>query len=474
MPTFEYKAMTGQGQMIKNKIDYDGSMATLKNQLIAQGLKIVSIKEVKFSLEKLLGKGHKGRMNKKAAIGLTEAVSTQNQMLSESVASVSKAKPKKSWQEMLKGDIDMSEILKKLGPLTALFTRVKVEQVVSFTEMFLLLKRSNFTNIRAINTLYQNTENPALKNILGDMIDGMETGGYIYSTMEYYPKVFPEIYTNLIKVGETTGSLVNSLEQALKYLQDSTRVKKAVKKALVGPLLQSVGLLIGGVLCIIFGLPVMQDMYASYGLTDQIPEATISAANVIYWCGDHWYIVIAVIVAIVIGCKVWVSTPGGSYAWAKFKIKCPVFGQLILRLQIQKFFVAVNINLKNNARLQDAISDCKDVVTNDVLRAAIEAAEANLIVGDSWIEPFENMKEFPPMLQEMLRIGMETNMAEMIDNILRFIDEDIRITIERITKVLPQVSMGFMGIILVGFVIIILKPIMEVYMGSFLFEANGI
>ena len=151
----------------------------------------------------------------------------------------------------------------------------------------------------------------------------------------------------------------------------------------------------------------------------------------------------------------------------------PVFGGLILRLQIQKFFVAVNINLKNNARLQDAIAECKDVVTNDVLRAAIEAAEANLIVGDSWIEPFENMKEFPAMLQEMLRIGMETNMSEMIDNILRFIDEDIRITIEKITKVLPQVSMGFMGIILVGFVIIILKPIMEVYMGSFLFEANG-
>ncbi len=160
--------------------------------------------------------------------------------------------------------------------------------------------------------------------------------------------------------------------------------------------------------------------------------------------------------------------------WDHFKIKMPVFGGLILRLQIQKFFVAVNINLKNNARLQDSIADCKDVVTNYVLKAAIEAAEANLIVGDSWIEPFEHMKEFPRMLQEMLRIGMETNMADMIDNILRFIDEDIRITIEKVTKVLPQVSMGFMGVILIGFVIIILKPIMEVYMGSFLFEANGI
>ena len=77
------------------------------------------------------------------------------------------------------------------------------------------------------------------------------------------------------------------------------------------------------------------------------------------------------------------------------------------------------------------------------------------------------------MIKEMLRIGMETDMQEMIDNILRFINEDIEITIRRITATLPQVSMAIMGVVIIGFVIIILKPIMEVYMGSFLFEANG-
>ena len=471
MPTFEYKAMTKQGRMITNKIDFDGSMSTLRNSLAAEGLKVVSIKEKKFDIEKLFGTKQKSKMNKRAAIGLNEAVLTQDKYFADNVASVKK---KKSIEEILKGDVDFSAIFKKISQTLGVVSRVKIDEVISFTEMFLLLKKSNFTNIRAIQTLYDNAENISMKNILGDMIAGLETGQYIYSTMEYYPKVFPEIYTNLIKVGETTGSLVSSLEQALKYLQDSVKVKRAVRKAMLGPLLQSAALVIGGVLCIIFGLPVMQDMYASYGLTDQIPEETIAAANVVYWCGDHWYIILAVIVALIVAFRVWKSTPGGKFAWDKFKINFPIFGPLILRLQIQKFFVAVNINLKNNARLQDAIAECKQVVTNDVLRAAIEAAEANLIVGDSWIEPFENMKEFPPMLQEMLKIGMETNMAEMIDNILRFIDEDIRITIERITKTLPQVSMAFMGIILIGFVIIILKPIMEVYMGSFLFEASGI
>ncbi|MBR4111251.1 MAG: type II secretion system F family protein [Clostridia bacterium] len=106
--------------------------------------------------------------------------------------------------------------------------------------------------------------------------------------------------------------------------------------------------------------------------------------------------------------------------------------------------------------------------------AALETSQANLAVGGSWIEPFENMSFFPTMTLEMLRIGMETDMTTMIDKILEFLEEDIEITIARITKVLPEVGNIIMGVILVGFVLIILKPIMEVYMGTFLFDAYGV
>ena len=214
-------------------------------------------------------------------------------------------------------------------------------------------------------------------------------------------------------------------------------------------------------------------MYASYGLTDQIPEATMAASDAIHWGINHWYIILGVIIGIVALFIAWKSTSVGRYAWDKFKISMPIFGQLILKLQLQKFFVAVQINLKNNARLQEAIAVSKNVLNNTVVLAAVEAAESNLLVGESWIEPFESTPRFPPMVLEMLRIGMETDMNEMIDNILDFMEEDIQITIEGITKVLPNVSMSFMGIVLIGFVVIILQPIMEVYMGSFLFEANG-
>lgn len=469
MPIFEYKAVDATGKVVKDKIELDGNENDARQKLLSLGLKPMTVKKAVFDLQALIEKARPQQKNKKAAISFGE----NDEVIADEVRKAEANKKKRaSVAPKKKKDILKKEINLNLD-LSA-FDIVKYDDVISFTQMFLLLKKANFTNMRAMTAIYSNNENGAMKRILEDIINGLEAGNYIYSTMEYYKKVFPEIYVNMIKVGELSGSLVNSLEQALKYLEDSKRIKTSVRKALVGPLFQSIALIIGAIVAIIFGIPVLENMYASYGLTDQIPEETMAVSNAINWTIDHWYIVLGVIAGIVALFIAWKSTSTGRYAWDKFKISLPIFGQLILKLQLQKFFVAVQINLKNNARLQDALSVSKNVLSNTVVLAAIEAAESNLIVGDSWIEPFETMPKFPPMLLEMLRIGMETDMNEMITNVLSFMEEDIQITINRITKVLPNVSMALMGVVLIGFVIVVLRPIMDVYMGSFLFESYGI
>ena len=462
MPVYEYKAVTKTGKVIADKMNVEGSEQEVKSKLTEMGLKPISVKKKIFDIEQTIEQIKPKQKNKKAAIALDDDEIKEQNYRSQKLNAQKKKIEINSAKSLLQAEVDLSFL-----------DRATYDDVISFTQMFLLLKKANFTNMRAMTTMYNNAENGAIKRILEDIINGLEAGSYIYSTMEYYNKVFPSIYVSIIKVGELSGSLVNSLEQALKYLEDTKRIKKSVRKALLGPLLQSAALIIGSVIAIIFGVPVMENMYASYGLTDQIPAETMAAADFIDWCLVHWYIILAVIGGIAGLFIAWKKTTGGRYAWDKFKISMPIFGQLILKLQLQKFFVAVQINLQNNTRLQEALSLSKNVLTNTVILAAVEAAEANLLVGESWIEPFETMPKFPPMVLEMLRIGMETDMNEMIDSILKFMEEDIQITIEGITKVLPNVSMSIMGIILVGFVIIILKPIMEVYMGGFLFEANG-
>ncbi len=296
-------------------------------------------------------------------------------------------------------------------------------------------------------------------------------GDFIYTTMEYYSKVFPEIYVSMIKTGELGGTLVDSLEQALRYLDDSLRIKRSVRKAIVGPAFQSALLLIMSVVCIIVGLPIMQNLYAQFGVEDQIPAATVAVSNFIKGMGQYWPITLIVIGSIVGLFMYWKSTPEGHYQWDKFKLTMPIFGPLILRLNLQKFFKALQLNLANNSKLQDAIEVSKNVTKNYMMLSMIETAQSNLQVGESWIEPFENFKGFPPMILEMLKIGMETDMVDMINKIVEFIEDDINITTSRLMKTLPEVATAIMGVILIFFVIIVLKPIMEVYLGTFLTEA---
>lgn len=452
MAIYSYKAVSKTGQVFKSKMQ-DDSEENIKHRLKAQGLTPISIHKELDVAKMLSGSSNKQRKNREVAIVVNETLAKAE------AAERDKREKKKD----LNASIDFSFL-----------DKVKTEDVISFTQMFLLLKRANFTNMRALTTMLNNTKNSAMRGIIEDILNGLEAGQYIYTTLEYYNKIFPPIYVNIVKVGELSGSLATSLEQAMKYIQDSTQIKKKVKKALTGPLLQSGGLLIGGVVAIIFGIPIMQDMYAQFGMEDQIPEATMKASEIIYWIGDHWYVMLAIIGVLAALFITWKKTPKGRYQWDMFKLRMPIFGQLILRLNLQKFFKAMQINLANNARLQEAIEVSKSVVGNYVIIAALETAQANLSVGGSWIEPFENMKFFPSMILEMLRIGMETDMTAMIDKILEFMEDDIDITINRLTKVLPEVGNIIMGVILVGFVWIILKPIMEVYMGTFLFDAYGV
>ena len=453
MAKFRYRAVLSNGKVVNGTID-DESRESVLERLKNNGLQPVSVQQ-----SKALG----GLSNKKAKRNATTS----------STASVSKYAKQKMIENQKKKEktgLQMEIELPFELDLSFLY-RVTKKDVFSFTQSLYLLKRANFTNIRALATLLENTDNPAMRSVIEDILNGVEAGEYIYSTLEYYNKIFPDIYIETIKVGELSGSLTNALFQAMNYLETSTKRTKALKKALVGPLLQAVLMLVGTVVGIMVGVPILEDLYASMGLTNQIPAATMAASNFIKLVIQYWYIGVAVVAGLVTAFILWKSTIHGKYQWDMFKLKLPVFGGLILRLQLQKFFEAMQLNLANNAKLQDALEVSKGTVSNYVVLSVIESATDNLQQGDSWVEPFETLPNMPRMALEMLRIGMETDITDMINKIVEYMEDEINITIERTIKVLPQISMSIMGIVMIAFVILVLKPIMEVYMGSFLFDA---
>lgn len=447
MPKFKYRALSSVGKVVTGTMD-DENVSRVKERLKNNGFKPLSVEKAKLAS---LISPKKVKKNKTTSAAVTKY--TREKLIEEQ-----KRRQQKGLEKEVKIDLSFMK-------------RVKYQDVYTFTQSLYLLKRANFTNVRALSTMLENTENPAMRDIIEDVLNGVEAGEYIYSTLEYYGNVFPDIYIATLKVGEISGSLTNALFQAMNYLEDSQKTSKALKKALVGPLLSTVGMMIGIVVGVLVGVPMLEELYGSMGLEDQIPEATMAASHFIKGMIKYWYVTVGVIASVITVFVLWKSSIRGQYQWDMFKVRMPVFGGLILRLGLQKFFKALQLNLANNAKLQDALEVSKGTVKNYVLLSIVESAQENLNQGESWIEPFERLPNMPAMVLEMLRIGMETDINEMVDKIVEFISDDINITIDRTIKILPQITTLIMGIFLIIFVVVILTPIMEVYMGGFIFDA---
>lgn len=446
MPTFIYKAATSTGMVVRNRVEA-GSKQSLIRTLKNNDLMPISIEQVAYS--------SKHKKSKKRNIKDIEEI--MNNVNTTQI----RAKKEMSTKEKI------NMYLSKTEPITS-------RDLVIFTQNFYLLKKANFNNIHALRTIIDSTENITFKGILEDILAGVEAGENMYTTMEYYSDVFPYIYVNMIKVGELSGSLSNSLEQAVKYLDSSAKITKKLKNILIPNIVQFVFLIIMLVVGTLVAIPAIQNVYDEFESTATLPPVTIWFQGVMNGLIEYWYIPTGIIIAIVAGILFYINTPKGKYNFDYFKYKMPIFGQLIFALDFSRLMKAMLLNLKNGMRIQESLEISKNVVQNYVMLSIIETSLNNIIIGESWIEPFERSGLAKSMITEMLKIGMQTDLPEMMDKLVEYMEIDIDNIIQKIIKVLPEVTYLIVGVVLIFFVLVVLAPCIEVYMGGFLFESAGI
>ena len=445
MPVFIYKGITDKGLIIKNKVEEE-SKQKLLDRLKSNNIMPIDVTQ----------------------IGLSSRRTTQRKNLD-------KSKEKFKEVNMATNDVKIdkkskNKSLDKVKKYFAVRKKITTRDVVIFTQDFYLLKKANFNNIHALSTIMQSTENPSLKDIIEDILAGVEAGEYMYQTMEYYPDIFPYIYTNMVKVGELSGSLSNSLEQAVKYLDESTELTKKIKKILIPNILQFVGILVLLVAGTLIAVPQIEKLFEDMGSNAKLPAVTLWFRDFLNSAMTYWPIptmIIAGIVAVVI---LYINTPRGKYNFHYFKYTMPIFGKLIFSLDFSRLMQAMELNMSNGMRIQDALDISKNITNNQVMLAIIEASMNNMLTGNSWIQPFEDSGLCSSMQTEMLKIGMQTDLPEMLRKLKEYMNADIKNTMDKITAILPQVVYSIVGIVLIFFVVVVLVPVIQVYMGGFMFD----
>ena len=446
MPTYRYRALTENGVIVTNVIE-EGSKYLVIKKLKRNNLIPISVDK---SLQKAKAK-RKVRRNTNDISELLKDVDTTSLIQN-------REKHKMSYFDRIYYNITKSE-------------RITSRDIIVFTQNFYLLKKANFNNIHALTTIIESTENYSFKSILEDILAGVEAGENMYTTMEYYENVFPYLYINMIKVGELSGNLTTSLEQAVKYLEDSDYLRRTLRSILIPNIAQFLFLLIMLVVGTIVAIPAIQKLYTDIGTAEQLPAISIWFSNVLNFIVAHWYFPTIVIIGIIAGIIAYINTPKGKYNFHYFKYKMPIFGKLIFAIDFERIMQAMLLNLKSGMRIQESLEIAKNVSKNYVMLSIIESSINNILIGQSWIEPFERSGLASPMMTEMLKIGMDTDLAEMMEKLMEYMEIDIKNLLDKTIKVLPQVVYGIVGAVLIFFVLVVLVPCLQVYMGGFLIPA---
>lgn len=449
MPIFVYRAVTNSGTIVRNKVE-DISRKSLIKKLKRNNLTPINIVQVSRIITK---SRQKQKRNVNDVSDIIEGTNIEDYINNSNQG-------------------EKKSLLKRLG--INITTRITTRDLVIFTQDLYLLKKANFNNIHALSTIVETTENDQLREIIKDILAGVEAGENMYTTMEYYSDVFPYLYINMIRVGELSGTLTKSLEEAVQYLDENEKFNKKMRGILIPNALMFIGIIAMLIIGVIVIVPTIQNLFQSMGSNEQLPAITLWFADAINQLVKYWYIPVAIIAGIVGIVIAYINTPKGRYNFDYFKYTMPLFGKLIFSLDFLRFSRAMLLNLNNGIRIQDSLETSKNVVKNYVLRSIIESSINDIILGQSWVESFEKSKLASPMIIEMLNIGMRTDLKEMMAKLLEYMQMDIDNTVRKIMKVLPEIVTLVVGVALILVVVVVLVPCIQAYMGGWLFSAAGI
>ena len=373
MPIFVYRAVTENGIIVRNKVE-EISRKSLIKKLKSNNLMPINIVQVRRIVTKTKQKQKKN-------------INDVNDIIEKAGVFNNKTEKQKS------------SFIKRLG--INFISRITTRDLVIFTQDLYLLKKANFNNIHALSTIIETTENEQLKEIIRDILAGVEAGENMYTTMEYYSDIFPYLYINMIKVGEQSGELTKSLEEAIKYLDDTEKFNKKLRGILIPNALMFVVIIAMLIIGVVFIIPILQNLFIAMGAQKELPAITLWFSNVVDKIALYWYVPVIIMGGIIAGIIAYINTPKGKYNFDYFKYTMPLFGKLIFSLDFLRFAKAMLLNLNNGIRIQDALEVSKNVVKNYVLRSIIASSINDIIIGQSWVESFEKSGLASPMIIEM-------------------------------------------------------------------------
>ncbi|MBN2061847.1 MAG: type II secretion system F family protein [Deltaproteobacteria bacterium] len=336
--------------------------------------------------------------------------------------------------------------------------KVTNKDIVIFTRQFSTMIDAGLPLVQGLNILADQAENPTFRRILKQLTKDVEGGSTLAEAMKKHPKVFNDLFVNLIAAGEVGGILDTILQRLATFIEKAEELKSKIKGALTYPIVVLAIAFIVIAVILIFVIPVFQDMFASFG--SALPAPTQLVVNMSDFMKGNIHYVIGAFVVLVFLFKQYRNSKGGRKTTDEIALKLPIFGDLLKKTAVARFTRTLGTMLQSGVPILDSLEIVAKTAGNVIIEEIIYEVRSSIAEGQTIAEPLSENDVFPGMVIQMIAVGEATGALDvMLEKIADFYDKEVDTAVDALTSMLEPLLMLFLGGAIGGLVVAMYLPI---------------
>jgi type IV pilus assembly protein PilC len=340
--------------------------------------------------------------------------------------------------------------------------KVKAKDLSVFTRQFSVMIDAGLPLVQCLDILAQQQENKFFQQAITQVRQDVEEGSTLAAAMARQPKVFDNLYTNMVEAGETGGILDIILQRLSTYIEKIVKLKRDVVSALIYPAAVIIIAILVIAVILVVVVPQFESIFLGLlGPGEELPLPTrIVTGFSKFLAGWGGLIILLSIISVVVGLKFYYKTPGGRRVLDKVMLKLPLFGIILLKIGISRFSRTLSTLLSSGVPILQALDITARTAGNTILEDAILKIRAGVERGESFVEPLKAAEVFPHMVAQMVGIGEQTGALDaMLGKIADFYEQEVDSAIASLMTLIEPVMIGFLGVTIGSIVIAMYMPL---------------
>ncbi len=337
------------------------------------------------------------------------------------------------------------------------FTRVRPQDLIVFSRQLATLMGAGIPFVQSLTTMEKQTENPRLKETIGDIRRDVESGASFSSALAKHPGIFSTLYVSMIRAGEAAGILDDILNRLAALAEHDAETRARVKAAVRYPLIVIIATCMAFFFLVSYVVPKFAAVFDQFKAQLPLPTRVLIGINAAM--RNYWHLLILGIVAIVWGMRWYVRTQQGRRAWDGIKLRIPLFGLLFQKVALSRFARTFAAMQRSGIAMMMTLDIAAETAGNVVIARVVEQMRESLRGGKGLLGPMEASSLFPPLVIQMVSVGEETgNIDAMLNKVSDYYDRDVEYMIRNLSTMIEPILLLVVGVMVLFLALGIFLP----------------